>query len=230
MRMTIEISCFPFCAMLADFCAMFADMAMSAAAQIFHWEAIAAVGTVLAAIIPGWAYFGERRERRRAQLETRQEREHQRLHETRELRERIANEIRRVRLYDNSRHMGRQETSIRIVNDSDDPIKGLIVSLEISTHQGTPKLKIVDFYGGDLEPGEQHEVIDQYTDMCIVWVTFVDVRGRHWSRDTSGQVRTWYPPGFEHKDDSAGKLFSSGFGAEFLPISEEEEKQRLTES
>lgn len=182
-----------------------------------------AVGTVGAAVIPGWAYFGERRERRAAQAEVEAHRAEEYRAEQRKARKMIADEVRRVRLYDNSHHYGRQSTTIRVVNETQDPVMGIVVCEQRHSYGSESTLVTLGGYPDAFKPGEQVEIESDYTDLSTIWVTFKDSRGRTWSRSSDGSVRTWYPPGFENEADSAGELYDSGFDLD-LPSSEESER------
>jgi len=191
-----------------------------------EWAALSALGTIAAAVIPGWAYFRERRDRRSAEAEARALRNERDLKELRDQREKIADEVRRLRLYSNANVMGRTATSIRIVNDSAHPVHLVFVGLELSRktpHHDRESVCFMPFslVPHELEPGQEALVESSNTDVSAVpWLCFYDLRGRIWSRDLMGRVRTWYPPGFEN--ESSGELFSSGMGRE-LPLSEEAE-------
>lgn len=194
-----------------------------------EWAAISALGTIAAAVIPGWAYFGERRDRRRAESEAESLRNERQLKELRDQRELIADEVRRVRLYSNANVMGRNATFVRIVNDGDHPVHFAFVGLELSRETSSSQREASYFMPMGigphvLEPGREFEVESSNTDVSAVpWLCFCDFRGRTWSRDLVGRVRTWYPPGFE--SESYGELFSSGMCRD-LPLSEEAEQRR----
>lgn len=156
------------------------------------WSITAAIGTILAALVPAVLFFVERRDRKKAQADLAAELRHQAEQEQLRSEEKTMTEARRVAVWNETDGQGSPAT-LHVLNGSSDPVYDVFAFTQPMKpfpdelgHIGVGHWKV-------LMPGEHVTKSTRQAAPMPAWVEFTDVKQRQWTRRNNGNVEPGRP-------------------------------------